>query len=71
MRQDEKRCNMKKSVTWKKGNTKSVQHKKMQHEVHRRVHRRYNIKTVQHEKRCDMKSVQYEKSSRQKKCNTK
>ena len=37
----------------------------------KRVHKRYNIKTVQHEKRCDMKRVQHEKSATQKKCNTK
>ena len=37
----------------------------------KRVHKRYNMKTVQHEKRCDMKRVQNEKSATQKKCNAK
>ena len=29
----------------------------------KRVHKRYNMKTVQHEKRCNMKRVQHEKKS--------
>ena len=36
----------------------------------KRVHKRYNIKTVQHEKRCDMKRVQHEKSATRNEYNT-
>ena len=37
----------------------------------KRVHKRYNMKTVQHEKRCDMKKVHHRKSSTQNEYNTK
>ena len=69
-----RKLQLEKSSTWKKCNIEKVQLGKCTTQKTcnmKRVHKRYNIKTVQHEKRCDMKRVQNGKGATTNEYNTK
>ena len=65
-----KRVQHEKCATWEKCNTKCPQHEKSAQKVQMNA-QSCNMKTVQHEKRCDMERGQHENSTTRKKCNMK